>query len=102
MLRAAIYLSILLCGTALHAQTWAEQKCAIYAKALDEGVAHFGRDGISDAFLDQNADFIAKGCTERSRICPSTPQERELADMLTVMTMNAGMASTFVPFACPQ
>lgn len=59
-----------------------------------------GQDGISEGFLDGNAAFIAQGCTKRGRICPQTAQERSLADMLTVMTMNEGMASTFVPIAC--
>lgn len=33
-------------------------------------------------------------------VCPVTEAELELANLLTIMTMNEGMASTFVPFKC--
>lgn len=100
MLRAAICLA--LCVTApAHAQTWAERKCALYDRAFADALRLWGDDGISPEFLDGNAAFIAQGCTERGRICPASPQERALADRLTLVTMNEGMASSFVPFACP-
>lgn len=101
-IRAVMALGIAL-GSAMpaDAQTWTERKCTLYAAALNDALGLLGRDGISDGFLAENAAFIAQGCTERGRICPQSDQERALADMLTVMTMNEGMASTFVPFTCP-
>ncbi|MCC1481282.1 hypothetical protein [Roseibaca sp. Y0-43] len=100
--RAVMALGLALGGAmAADAQTWTERKCTLYAAALEDALGLVGRDGISDGFLTANAAFIAQGCTERGRICPKSDQERALADLLTVMTMNEGMASTFVPFACP-
>ncbi|MBN2761281.1 MAG: hypothetical protein JXQ79_12340 [Rhodobacteraceae bacterium] len=100
--KAATALSMALCSAApATAESWTERKCALYAAAMEDALGLLGRDGISDAFLSENAAFIAQGCTERGRFCPQTAQERALADMLTLMTMNEGMASTFVPFACP-
>jgi len=101
--RAALCACLALCAVApAHAQTWAEQKCALYERALSDALRLWGDDGISAEFLEGNAAFIAQGCTERGQICPASPQERALADRLTLMTMNEGMASTFVPFACSE
>ncbi|WP_154449374.1 hypothetical protein [Halovulum marinum] len=85
------------------AETWSARKCALYRDAVDDALALRGRDGLRPEFLRRNEDFIRSGCTTQGHVCPETPQELALADMLTLMTMNAGMASTFVPFGCrPQ
>jgi hypothetical protein len=86
----------------LEAMSWTEQKCTLYARAFDDAVGMVDADRLSAAFLARNEAFIAGGCTEYIRICPTSAEEYRLADILTLMTMNEGMASTFVPFGCPQ
>ena len=81
--------------------TWSAQKCVLYEDAVGDALQILGRDGIREDFLARNAAFIAGGCSGQGDICPQTAQEFELVDLLTVMTMNEGMASTFVPFGCP-
>ena len=109
--RLSLVLAILINGAAmaqsqtdaplsLEGLTWTQQKCRLYESAFRDAVEIQGADGLRPAFLQENADFIAAGCTTERPICPETAQEGALADLLTVLTMNEGMASTFVPFAC--
>lgn len=82
--------------------TWVEQKCVLYQRAWDWAFDSIGPSGISAGFIAQNQRFIAAGCTENIAVCPVSDEDFELANLLTVMTMNEGMASTFVPFQCPD
>ncbi|GAA6188176.1 hypothetical protein NBRC116596_12390 [Litorivita sp. NS0012-18] len=82
------------------ADAWSERKCFYYEAAVGDALAALGREGLRAEFLAQNDAFIAAGCVKTHAICPATPQEGRLVDMLTMMTMNEGMASTFVPFGC--
>lgn len=82
------------------ADVWAARKCALYAQATEDALAALGPEGLSLRFLKENSAFIASGCRAPVRICAETPQDYALADLLTIMTMNEGMASTFVPFGC--
>ncbi|MGH1329611.1 MAG: hypothetical protein ACRBBK_01905 [Paracoccaceae bacterium] len=84
----------------LEGKTWRAQKCVLYQAAVRDAIALQGDEGLSAAFLAANARFMAGGCELEARICLTSPQEFELANMLTIMTMNEGMASTFVPFGC--
>lgn len=86
----------------LEGMIWTEQKCALYARAFDDAVGMVNAEDLSAAFLAGNETFVAGGCTEYIRICPTSAEEYRLADILTLMTMNEGMASTFVPFGCHQ
>lgn len=81
---------------------WRARKCALYAAATEDALALLGQDGLRPEFLARNRAFIAAGCGAQARICAETPEEYALADLLTVMTMNEGMASTFVPFGCAR
>jgi hypothetical protein len=60
--------------------SWTEQKCGVYQRAWGFAYDAIGPYGI----------------------CPRTPEEVDLANMLTLMTMNERMESTFVPFTCRQ
>lgn len=80
--------------------TWPEVKCARYAKAWKEALAVRGTKGLGRDFLDNHAAFLASGCTEKPAVCPQTEEEFALANMMVVAAMNAGTASTFLPFAC--
>jgi hypothetical protein len=79
---------------------WAVEKCARYRAAWAAVVAGRGTGGLGAAFLADHAAFLAAGCTTRGAVCPRSPAEVEVADLLTVMAMNEGMASTFLPFRC--
>lgn len=86
--------------TALDGLTWPEKKCALYQSAWDWAYDSVDKTKISDTFIGQNSRFIATGCVENIAVCPHSGAELEMANMLTVMTMSEGMASTFVPFSC--
>ena len=79
---------------------WTLEKCALYQHAVNDAINLLGQDGLRVGFLEENANFIAAGCHRTDAICAVTDQEIALANLLTVMTMNEGMASTFVPFSC--
>lgn len=84
------------------ARGWAAEKCDRYARAWPEALARFGTQGLSPAFLEGHAQFLASGCRERRDLCPETPAELAIADAMTIVAMNAGAASTFLPFTCRQ
>ena len=82
--------------------TWAEQKCRTYAAAWEQALVGFGSDQMNYAFIAANENFIAGGCTGPADVCPRSLEEIEVANVLTLAMMNAGAASTFLPFRCPR
>lgn len=86
----------------LNGLTWTEQKCVLYQRAWDSAYAAIGPDGISAEFISKNTAFVSTGCQDPIGVCPRSDAEIDMANMLTVMTMSEGMASTFVPFNCPD
>lgn len=80
---------------------WQQQKCALYTDAWTRALGSIGSDDINYNFLATNENFIASGCTEQIAICPQSNQERDIADLITLVMMNEGAASTFLPFRCP-
>lgn len=80
--------------------TWTEQKCVLYQGAWDAATSGPGLDGLSPEFLERNDTFVTLGCTIQGNVCPRSDEELNLANMLTLMTMSEGMASTFAPFSC--
>lgn len=79
---------------------WQEKKCDVYARALTEILDHVGREAVSERFLAQNRAFIDSGCLADVDACPESDAEIEVANGLTIATMNAGAASSFSPFRC--
>lgn len=79
---------------------WVEVKCARYKTAWEQGLARMGTRGLSREFLERHAAFVASGCTAKADVCARSDREIALANAMIVMAMNAGMASTFPPFAC--
>ncbi|MGH1367314.1 MAG: hypothetical protein ACRBCL_01765 [Maritimibacter sp.] len=76
---------------------WTAQKCRLYQRAYDAvspGVA------LSDAFKIPHDAFLSSGCTDRRRVCPTTPEEWALADTLTLMIVTEGATGSFLPFRC--
>ena len=51
-------------------------------------------------FIERHQAFLASGCTATADVCPRSPEELEVANALVILAMNAGSASTFLPFAC--
>ncbi|MCB1311869.1 MAG: hypothetical protein KDK29_08260 [Sedimentitalea sp.] len=83
-------------------EDWARQKCDLYAAAWQRVLETADLQDIGAEFLSAHQRFIDRGCDPEVRVCARTPPEIALADLLTVLSMNEGMASTFVPFGCPK
>ncbi len=81
-------------------QSWTEVKCARYSQAWSNLLKRRGTKGLSQEFLDRHEAFLASGCTARADVCPRTAEELDVANVLVIAAMNAGTASTFLPFAC--
>jgi len=99
-LAGAVLLVAALPAPAAEPDNWGEIKCARYQKAWEQGLARMGTQGLSAAFLERHAAFIASGCTAKADVCARSDREIALANAMIVMAMNAGMASTFPPFYC--
>lgn len=95
-----LLLLLALLASPVAAQTPQDAKCARYAAAWTEAQSRIGQAGLGGAFLAGQDAFIASNCRARPGICPRSPQELAMADILTIAAMNAGMASSFLPFAC--
>ncbi|MDR6870681.1 hypothetical protein J2Y55_001681 [Bosea sp. BE125] len=81
-------------------QSWSEVKCARYKKAWSEALARRGTQGLGPEFLDNHDAFLASGCMAQANVCPKSAEELELANIMVILAMNAGTASTFLPFSC--
>jgi hypothetical protein len=81
---------------------WQQQKCALYEDAWGRALASIGSDNVNYNFVANNENFIASECTERVNVCPRSNQELEIANLLTMVMMNEGAASTFLPFTCAE
>lgn len=86
---------------------WPRVKCERYAAAWREVLARYGgvghgESGLGGDFVARQEAFIASGCTARHDVCPRSPRELEVANILSLRAMNAGMTGSFLPFACPD
>ena len=81
-------------------QSWSETKCARYKKGWSDALARKGAQGLTKEFLDAHEAFLASGCTAKADVCPRSTEELDLANIMVIVAMNAGTASTFPPFAC--
>ncbi len=102
---AAFLAGLLACAlpSAASAQTsWRETKCERYRQAWAEVQRRFGTEGLGPAFITRHDAFIASGCTADADVCPRSQREIEIANVLTIAAMNAGTASTFLPFSCKR
>ena len=87
-------------STAAPSRSWSEVKCDRYKRAWSETLARRGQRGLGGAFLDSHLAFLDSGCLAAGSVCPRSPEEFEVANVMTILAMNAGAASTFLPFAC--
>lgn len=105
MWRLVVVLGLLLpggVGAEEQVQTWAEQKCSAYRTAWERALSAYDNTQMNYGFIAANENFIAAGCTGAPSACPRSSVELEVANALTLAMMNAGTASTFLPFRCPH
>jgi hypothetical protein len=76
---------------------WTAEKCSRYARAWDQLAE---TPDLSPAFTDAQNAFIARGCQPPRDVCPSSADDLETADLLSLMAVAEGMAGSFLPFAC--
>jgi hypothetical protein len=81
---------------------WQSQKCALFTQGWNRALDGVDPTDINYNFLATGENFIASGCTDPTPVCPGSDAERQVADLLTVVMMNEGTASTFLPFRCPS
>ncbi|WP_342362626.1 hypothetical protein [Terrarubrum flagellatum] len=74
-------------------------KCETYRKSFDGAVNRLGKKGLGQEFLDRNAAFIASNCAGERNVCPRSPEELRVANVI-VMQAVSGTGGTFMPFAC--
>lgn len=79
---------------------WPAVKCERYRQAWADLVARRGTSGLGPDFIEKHDAFLASGCTARADVCPRSKQELEVANVLSLRAMNAGMTGSFLPFAC--
>lgn len=79
---------------------WTAEKCRRYTRAWDHATAGGVLAQLTPAFVADHDRFLADGCRTRGRVCPVTPAERRLADLLSLMAVAEGMAGSFLPFSC--
>lgn len=83
-------------------EAWAADKCRIYAGAWTRAIDERGTGGLNEAFLLSHQRFLDSGCASARAVCPRSPEELALADLLSVVAINEGMTGSFLPFACPR
>lgn len=81
-------------------ENWPAVKCERYRKAYDEATRRFGTKGLGQEFLARHDAFMASGCQTPPDVCPRSTEELNLANIMVMAGMNAGLSSTFMPFAC--
>lgn len=79
---------------------WTIEKCDRYRRAFTDLLKVFEGRGITDGFIRGNRNFISAGCSNGADICPTSPGDMDFANALTLMAMNGGAASSFLPFIC--
>ena len=80
--------------------SWTERKCVLYTAAWNHIAGEGAPDGVSEDFLADHDAFLASGCLDRRHVCPRSPRELEIADMLSLMAVAEGMTGSFLPFKC--
>ncbi len=82
------------------ATSWTAEKCVRYKDAWSAYIRRAGTSGLSPDFIAAHQAFIDSGCLQGRNVCPKSPEEFNAANAMTIRAMNAGTASTFLPFAC--
>ena len=75
-------------------------KCDIFRTAFDSAVQRFGKAGLSEEFLTRGAAFSSGGCEGQRNVCPRSPEELKLANLVILRAVGR-TGGSFLPFACP-
>jgi hypothetical protein len=86
----------------LSSRPWSVEKCSHYKAAWSDYLLRTSGRGLSTEFMAAHQAFIDSGCLDGRDVCPRSTDEFAAANAMTIRAMNAGMASTFLPFACPR
>jgi len=79
---------------------WTAEKCVRFERAWDMATDGETIDGLTPEFIAANRVFLEAGCAIRGAVCPRTAEERELADVLSLMVVAEGATGSFLPFRC--
>lgn len=79
---------------------WHDRKCHLYKQAWAQALAHRGSAGLSAGFLASHKAFLDSNCMRRADVCARSPEELDLANIMVMLSMNFGAASTLAPFYC--
>jgi hypothetical protein len=82
-----------------HSRTWTEEKCVRYRTITEDVMAAYG-GRLSAGFREAHRAFLERGCDDPRSVCPVIAADFEAANRLTDGAIRAGMAGTFLPFAC--
>lgn len=107
MVRGALLLAVAAAaapaaGLAQVSPDWTATKCRLYSAAWARVIDERGTQGLDEDFLLAHQRFLDAGCEGPRDVCPRTPQELALADLLSVVAINEGMTGSFLPFGCPR
>lgn len=83
-------------------ESWPKIKCDNYRKAWQFTLARRDRRGLGAEFIAAHEAFLASDCQGERNVCPRSKEELDLANLMVILAMNAGTASTFLPFACKK
>lgn len=89
-------------AAAQDAPNWPQVKCERYKASWTDALKRRGAEGLSPEFIERHEAFLKGGCTGRADVCPRTSRDFDMANVLTILAMNFGTASTFLPFGCPK
>lgn len=81
-------------------ENWPQVKCERWRSAYGEALERIGRKGLGPEFIAGNEAFIASGCQNPPDVCPRSGEELNFANVMVMAGMNAGVSSTFMPYAC--
>jgi beta-lactamase class D len=79
---------------------WAAEKCRRYQTAWRQLMTRRGFTDLSGEFLANHEAFMWRGCEDPRDVCPRSTGELDVANQMSIAAMNAGTASTFLPFSC--
>lgn len=79
---------------------WPAEKCARYKRAWEQAKQRLGVDGLTPQFQERHETFIAGGCLTRADVCPRSAKDFDVANIMTLQALNAGMSGSFLPFSC--
>lgn len=91
---------LLLGSHAAESRTWTEEKRARHGQAWIEVPRRQGTDGPSVPFLAAHGARRSPRGAVGVPACSTAPADALMADLMTVLALNAGMSGTVFPVIC--